>query len=183
MRILFTIILWAKFLSISVTLHGQSDSSEYENFWANGKEVGVNVTPLLGKFVPFNLTTQSLQDQVIAVKTKWYGEKRAFILNFGIDISSATDNNQIFLSLGYERRRNISDRWKYTTGWEGILTTLSGNAGDDPILGISKPYGIEYHFTDNFYLSTEARFILGFLDGPTLQISYPNSIYFNMLLE
>ncbi len=166
----------------------QEDTSGYENFWANGKEVGINVTNLLSRFVPFNLTEKDDINQFIALKTKWYGKgSTAFIINFGIDIQdSNTDlQNKLFLSIGYERRRNISNKWKYVTGWEIAGTNLGSNNFDNsPFLAISKPYGIEYHFFDNFYISTEARFLFGAGDdGIQFRVAYPSSIFFNMLLE
>ncbi len=167
-----------------VNAQGNKDSTEYQNFWQYGKEVGVNVTPLLRKFVPFNLSPNNPLDNLLALKTKWYGKKHAFIINFGIDVNDNNDFNTIFLSLGYERRRNISEKWKYTTGWEASLITVNPSVFDDtPFLGVSKPYGIEYHFYDNFYLATEARFFMSVGDGINFKLFTPSSIYFCMLLE
>ena len=55
-----------------------SDTSEYQNFWQYGKEVGINVTPLLRKFVPFNLSPTNTRDNLLALKTKWYGKETCF---------------------------------------------------------------------------------------------------------
>ncbi len=159
---------------------------EYENFWANGKEVGINVTNLASRFIPFNLTDRENISQFIALKTKWYGNTRAFVINFGANIdNNGPDNlNKIFLSIGYEKRRNVSNKWKYTTGWELVATNLNSSSIDNsPYLGISKPFGIEYHFYDNFYLSTEARLTFGFGEDFNFNLAYPTSIFFNMLLE
>ncbi len=166
----------------------QEDSLGYENFWANGKEVGINVTNLLTRFIPFNLTEKDNINQFIALKTKWYGSgNSAFIINFGVDLNvNNTDfQNKVFLSIGYEHRRNISNKWKYVTGWELAGTNLGSNANDNtPYLAISKPFGIEYHFYENFYISTEARLVAGVSgDGPQFKLFYPNSIFFNMLLD
>lgn len=184
MKALFTTvvcILWWSFLSAQT----DADTTEqYQNFWQYGKEVGLNVSPLVRKFVPFNLSPTNPIDNLLALKTKWYGEKRAVIINFGIDIGDNNEANSLFLSLGYERRRNISERWKYTTGWEVTLITLNPTINSDaPSIGISKPYGIEYHFQDNFYIATEARFFVGALDGINFKLLVPNSVYFGMLLE
>lgn len=164
-----------------------SDTLEFENFWANGKEVGINVTNLASRFVPFNLSGKDDVNQFIALKTKWYGSgSTAFIINFGINVSDDNTDaqNKVFLSLGYERRRHISNKWKYVTGWELAGTNLGANNSDNsPYLAICKPYGIEYHFFDNFYISTEARLLVGFGDGFQIKLSYPNSIFFNMLIE
>lgn len=164
-----------------------SDTLEFENFWANGKEVGINVTNLASRFIPFNLTSKDDVNQFIALKTKWYGSgSTAFVLNFGVNLSDENTEaqNKVFLSIGYERRRNISNKWKYVTGWELAGTNLGSSSFDNtPFLAVSKPYGIEYHFFDNFYISTEARLLVGFGDGFQIRLSYPNSIFFNMLLE
>jgi hypothetical protein len=173
--------------NISYTFAQSSDTLEFENFWANGKEVGINVTNLASRFVPFNLAGKDDVNQFIALKTKWYGSgSMAFIINFGINLgdSNSDAENKVFLSLGYERRRNISNKWKYVTGWELAGTNLGNNTFDNsPYIAVSKPYGIEYHFFDNFYISTEARLLVGFGDGFQIRLSYPNSIFFNMLIE
>jgi hypothetical protein len=186
LRLLGTIALVS--LSHIQLFSQEEDNLEYENFWANGKEVGINVTNLLSRFVPFNLTGKDDINQFIALKTKWYGGgNKAFIINFGIDISENMDNdeNKLFLSIGYEHRRNISNKWKYVTGWELAGTNLGTTDFDNsPYLAVSKPFGIEYHFFDNFYISTEARFMAGVGgNGPIFKLFYPSSIFFNMLLD
>ncbi len=162
----------------------EDTTEQYQNFWKYGKEVGLNVSPLLRKFIPFNLSPTNPVENLLALKTKWYGEKRAVIINFGIDLGDNNVTNNLFLSLGYERRRNISEHWKYTTGWEVSLITLNPTLNnDDPSIGVSKPYGIEYHFQDNFYIATEGRFFVGLLDGIQFKLLTPSSIYFCLLLE
>lgn len=163
----------------------QEDFEEYENFWQYGKEVGVNLTPLATKFIPFNLSSGNLGNQILAIKTKWYGKTRAFIINFGFNLDSEEEMEQLYLGLGYERRRNVSHRIKYTTGWELAAWTGENPNLDAPFIGLAKSYGIEYHFYDNFYLSTETRFLIGVGgdDGIGFELVPPTSIYFNMLLE
>lgn len=185
MRTLFSLYLltvwtWSVFAQTS-----EETQESYENFWQYGKEVGLNVTPLVRKFVPFNLSPTLREESLLALKTKWYGKKAAFIFNFGIDAGDENISNSIFLSFGYEKRRNISEKWKYTTGWEVTMITLDNenNANNDPILGVSKPYGIEYHFFDNFYLATEGRLVLGVNEGPVIKLLLPTALYFGMLLE
>jgi hypothetical protein len=184
MRLIFLFTFLSILYHLPIQCQVQDTTEEkYQNFWQYGKEVGLNVTKLASRFVPLNLTNKSEREQIIALKTKWYGRKRAFILNVGFDLTSE-ESSPIFISLGYERRRHISAKWKYTTGWEVFLGSLRINEDDiQPLLGISKPYGIEYHFNDNFYLSTEARLIAGAGDDINLKILYPSSIFFNMLID
>jgi hypothetical protein len=155
----------------------------YENFWQYGKEVGINVTPLASKFIPFNLNTNNLGNQILALKTKWYGKTRAFIINFGFNLNSEEEISRLYLGLGYERRRNVSHRLKYTTGWELALWTGDNPDNEVPFVGLGKSYGIEYHFYHNFYISTETRLLIGVGDEFNLELVPPTSIYFNMLLE
>ena len=125
MKIRILAVIW---MVGCASIHAQAivDTTEqYQNFWKYGKEVGLNVSPLLRKFIPFNLSPTNPVENLLALKTKWYGEKRAVIINFGIDVGDNNITNNLFLSLGYERRRNISEHWKYTTGWEVSLITLN----------------------------------------------------------
>lgn len=181
--LLFFILLLIQTMDVTAQTIEDTETT-YENFWQYGKEVGLNVTPLIRKLVPFNLSPTLREESLLALKTKWYGKKTAFILNFGIDASDGNISNSIFLSLGYEKRRNISEKWKYTTGWEVSMITLNdSDLSDNPTLGVSKPYGIEYHFYDNFYLATEGRLVFGINEGPVLKLLLPTSVYFGMLLE
>ena len=57
----------------------EDTTEQYQNFWKYGKEVGLNVSPLLRKFIPFNLSPTNPVENLLALKTKWYGEKRAHL--------------------------------------------------------------------------------------------------------
>lgn len=179
------ILLASQTDSIQMAGNNEDEYEEYENFWQYGKEVGINVTPLAAKFVPFNLSSGNLGNQTLAVKTKWYGRTRAFIINFGFNLNTEQEVAQLYLGLGYERRRNVSHRIKYTTGWELAAWTGDNPDLDAPFIGLGKSYGIEYHFFDNFYISTETRLLIGAGgdDGIGFELVPPTSIFFNMLLE
>jgi hypothetical protein len=157
------------------------EEEEFENHWQYSKEVGINMTNLVSRLVPFNLTSKSTFDQIVALKTKWYGSKLAFIINADLNINANENNSSVFLSMGYERRRHVTRKIKYTTGWEAMIfvngVDFEGN------IGLAKPYGFEYHFSDKFFLSTEARLIVAIADnGPVIKLFYPNSLFLNVRL-
>jgi hypothetical protein len=100
------------FFCISVTISGQTESQDttatvyaeedlYEDdpyFWSHTKEIGLNFTPLLSKFIPFNLGKTDAG--LIGLKYKKYYSERAFLVNFGSNITSrASNDGSIFFIL------------------------------------------------------------------------------------
>lgn len=158
-------------------------------FWSYTREVGLNFTPLLSKFVPFNLGENSAG--LIGLKYKKYYSKRAFKVDFGISISdddiNINGNPFAYLGVGIETRYPITKDKKiaYTSSFDIFLSAegLNGN----PVLGFAKGYGIEYHFTKRIFLSTDASFQVGrnldqFSEGIVLKFLLPTAIFVNIRL-
>lgn len=166
------------------TIYAEEDLYEDDPyFWSFTKEVGINFTPLISKFVPFNLGNNSAGD--IGIRWKKYYSKRAFRFNFGAnfdDISSEGEDNFLFLSLGVEKRHPISKDKKifYTSGWDGFLRVTDDNG----TVGASKIYGFEYHFTKRIFISTEGALNIGFISdsGINLEFMLPVAIFVNVRL-
>lgn len=151
-------------------------------FWSHSKEVGINVTPLISKLIPFNLR-DSPNSNLIGLKTKWYHKKRAFIINFASDLSEQFDNS-FFLTIGYEKRHRVYKKFTYTTGFDfGLYGDPDAIDFSGPFVLFSRPYGLEYHINEKIFISTEARFMIGLLvdDGiGLLKLRPPTSIFFNI---
>ncbi len=153
-------------------------------FWSNSKEVGINFMPLISKLVPFNFIERP--EGMVGLTYKRYYSKRAFRVAFGANLSEQSifgDDIFLHLSVGLERRYPITKDKKvtYTSGWEAAF--MGRNEG--ATLGMSKIYGIEYHFSKRLFLSTEAFLHFGLdLDfgGPAFRFSPPTSIFVNVRL-
>jgi hypothetical protein len=169
-----------------------NEEDQYEDdpyFWSYTKEVGLNFTPLISKFVPFNLGEN--EAGLIGLKYKKYYSKRAFKMDFGVNISEDDIDNGAnpfaYLGLGIETRYPITKDKKiaYTSAFD-LFFSAEGVDGN-PILGFSKGYGLEYHFTKRIFLSTEAALQIGrnldeFSDGLVLKFLLPTAIFVNIRL-
>lgn len=156
-------------------------------FWSHTKEIGLNFTPLISKFVPFNLGKN--EAGLIGLKYKKYYSKRAFTFNFGANVTAEeVDNGNPFLYLGFgiEKRRMITKDLKlaYVSGFELFL----GAEGQDgnPFFGFSKSYGFEYHLSKRVYFSTEGAFQIGRsfddFEPVFIRLAIPIAIFANVRL-
>lgn len=167
-------------------LEDQFEDDPY--FWSYSKEIGINFTPLVSKFVPFNLGQNDAG--LIGLKWKKYYSKRAFRINFGADIrSESIDDNSVFayLAFGVETRHPITKDKKiaYTSAWD-LFFSAEGEDGN-PIIGVSKSYGFEYHFSKRLFISTEAALQIGrplddFEEGIIINFQLPTAIFVNIRL-
>jgi len=158
-------------------------------FWSYTREVGLNFTPLISKFVPFNLGEN--EAGLIGLKYKKYYSKRAFKIDFGVNISEDDIDNGAnpfaYLGLGIETRYPISKDKKISYSSAFDLFFSAEGVDGNPILGFSKGYGLEYHFTKRIFVSTEAAFQIGrnldeFSDGLVLKFLLPTAIFVNIRL-
>jgi hypothetical protein len=187
------------FFCISVTISGQTESQDttatvyaeedlYEDdpyFWSHTKEIGLNFTPLLSKFIPFNLGKTDAG--LIGLKYKKYYSERAFLVNFGSNITSrASNDGSIFFYLGFglERRRPISKdkKFAYTSGYEIFFSADGADASSTA--AFAKSYGFEYHFNKRLFLSTEGALQIGLSDPEPFFIRFaiPVAIFLNVRL-
>lgn len=192
-RVLLLILL----IHLGVILNGQKDSSVYAEedlyeddpyFWSYTKEIGINFTPLVSKFIPFNLGENSAGE--IGLRYRRYYSKRAFTVNFGADILSTSSENtlpSLYLGLGAENRKPISKDKKitYSSGIE-LFFSVQNQAGDETgIIGISKNYGLQYHFSKRIFASTDAALRLGTdfeNEGILIKFELPIALFVNVRL-
>ena len=158
-------------------------------FWSKSKEVGLDFTSLISRFVPFNFSEPDLRNPLISLRTKWYRKTHAFRIDFGLSLQENFDaNNPIpdffFLSLGRERRKMITNRISYTSGWEVYFSTFSEPAAfsDEIQLGVAKSYGIEYHFNDKIFIATDTHFRISIVEELKASLLPPTRIFLNVRL-
>ncbi|MBK9256520.1 MAG: hypothetical protein IPM42_13615 [Saprospiraceae bacterium] len=173
------------FALLSDSIMDSSKDVDDKTFWWSGsKEIGLNMTPLISQLVPFNLG--SVNAGIIGLNYRKYYNKRAFRLNFGANISESAleeDDPFFYFSIGTEKRTALTKSWHYTSGWDLYISADGEDAEGE--IGITKLYGIEYHFNKRVFLSTEGRLRLGLpLEGesPTIKFEIPAAIFFNIRL-
>ncbi|MCE2788757.1 MAG: hypothetical protein LW630_02460 [Saprospiraceae bacterium] len=149
-------------------------------FWSNTKEVGLNITPLLSRFVPFNFGDRPPGMQ--GFQWKRYYSKRAFRLGLGANIGESTADSQNFflLSVGLEKRYPISrdKKWTYSSSWDAMIQAA---VEESFLAGISKGYGLEFHLNRRIFLGTQAQLILGIdNDGPRIMFQMPADVFLHV---
>ncbi len=157
-------------------------------YWSYTREIGINFTPLISKLVPFNLGQNTAG--LVGLKWKKYYSKRAFKIDFGVNVSEESINDGspfAYLGIGIETRYPITKDKKiaYTSAYD-LFFSAEGSDGN-PIIGFSKGYGLEYHFTKRVFLSTEAAFQLGrmlddFNETIVVKFQLPTAIFVNIRL-
>jgi hypothetical protein len=149
--------------------------------WSYSTEVGLNMTNLLTKFVPLSFNNESIQ--MIGVKYRWYRRNRAIKIDVGASVDS--DNGDqfrqqfFFFSFGVEKRRALgTNKFSYSSAWE---MTLNANPNDF-FFGFSRGYGIEYHFSNYAFVSTQTSLTIGASDqsGLAVKLLPPTSIFLNV---
>jgi hypothetical protein len=157
-----------------------------EEDWYKKREVGLNFTSLLHNFIPFNLG--DVDPGITGIRFKYYDKKYAFRVSFGTSLASNRSTNALtrdffYLSAGYERRRIVSNRWAYTSGWD--LFSSKGIIAEDPeesLTGFNKHYGVEFHINNKCFVGTDAQILVGVGTTAAFRFIYPNSVYFNIRL-
>jgi len=184
------------FIICGMSVHGQKQDTTsnsvyaeedlYEDdpyFWSHTKEVGLNVTPLLSRFVPFNFGDRT--PGMLGFQWKRYYSKRAFRFGLGANIGESTADSQNFflLSVGLEKRHPISrdKKWTYSSSWDIIIQAAEDE--DLFLAGVSKGYGLEFHLNRRIFLGTQAQLIIGSgNDGPRIVFQMPADIFFHVRL-
>lgn len=154
-------------------------------YWSYTKEIGINFTPLISKFVPFNLGENNVGN--VGLIWKKYYSKRAFRLNFGATLSTeAFDKGNAFgyLAIGIETRHPITKDKKiaYTSAYDVFFEARE----EFGRFGFSKVYGFEYHFGKRIFISTEAALQIGTSieddEGLLINFQLPTAIFVNIRL-
>ena len=188
-----SLYLILSFMAFVPLIHAQenpyAEEDLYEDdpyFWSHTKEIGVNFTPLISKFVPFNLG-QNDAGRIGFIYKKYYST-RAFRFTLGgklNEVFQSDGSNFLYLGLGLEKRHPISKDKKlsYTSGWD--IFALASEGGGEDALGVKKSYGFEYHFSKRIFISTEAYLAVGINPdegGPAFSFQLPAALFVNIRL-
>ena len=153
--------------------------------------VGINTTPLLVQFIPFNRSNPKVTGPYFINYRSYNPKGKAFKMAFGISLEDAAeDGKESFLNfqIGYERRRMIFNRWAYTTGWSLFLVggdlNIPGSKDDDSgKLGFGPTWSLEYNLNPFVSLSMEMGLLIGMrleLGEPTAEFIPPVALYLNV---
>lgn len=162
------------------SIMGQSNAKSDETFpWSHQKEIGLNFTPLISQLVPFNLGDTRAGFSSFSYKR--YGRKFGLRINAGIEFDDEfTDEGFALLTLGFERRRQVSKKITFTNGLD---TGLFGFFDDDPFFNISAFYGFEYNFSPKFFAAAEGNIQLLFGNGARIQVNPPIAVFFFVRID
>ncbi len=157
------------------------------------KEVGLNMTSLISRIVPFGNQLPLAGPTTIYLKK--YNGSRAF--RFGLSLQASPDAvklNTIF-RVGVEKRKPLNEKWSFTRATDfmwafGSFDTPGFIPGDGDVqaIGLGLGYGIEYNLNKFISISTESTVFLGLgnngIDGSILnfKIIPPIALFLNVKL-
>lgn len=153
-------------------------------------EIGFNMSPLLTTFVSIG-QVQSANPPIAFTWKRIKENRRALRMGFGFNLRSETgfvepNTNRFYFHIGFERRREISEKWKYY--WGGDLLFNRENSFRERSLigdgvGLGPALGLLYAFNEKISLSTESSMYLVFGDETSFSFIPPTSIYFNVQFD
>jgi hypothetical protein len=167
------------------------EAEKNAKYYPQSRMVGLNITPLLTQFIPFNRADPTeIGPYYIRFKNYKRGKNAVrFALGVSIvpdDFFGEDDNAFLHLQLGFERRKNITDRWSYTRGLDAVFSggnfNLPGDNSNEDIahLGIGLPWGMEYALAPRITISTETELLLLITDnGLSFRFLPPVGLFLN----
>ena len=190
------ILIFISLLIFSFALIGQDDvidelmeDSKFE-FPYRYKMIGLNVTPLMSKLIPFNRTNPLVSGPYM-MSYRAYRGRNAFRFGLGANLSAETfDNNSASLNMrmGWERKKSFYDNWSYSFGLDffvsgGSFNLVANGNNEDGAFGLGFVWGIEYFFNPKVSLNIETAFYMGGGDdGPVFQFIPPVGLNLNFLI-
>ena len=152
--------------------------------------IGLNVTPLLSKLVPFNRTNPLITGPYMMTYRAYRG-RNAFRFGLGANVSSSSFSNNstsLNMRMGWERKKSFYEQWSYSFGLDffvsgGSFNLVDNNQNEDGAFGLGFVWGIEYFFNPKVSLNIETAFYLGGGDdGPVFQFIPPVGLNLNFLI-
>lgn len=130
-------------------------------------EVGLNMTTLLSRLVPFGNAIPLSGPTSITLKN--YKANKGFRFGFGLQASPDSELKNIILRIGREKRKFLKNpKWAFNRSIDFVWAVGSfdtpgfiGLTNDVSAIGAALGYGIEYHFNESIFISTESSVFLG----------------------
>jgi len=161
-------------------------------FWLQAQtskytELGFNTSPLLTTFISIGQVEASNPPVAFTWK-RVKNNGRVLRMGIGFNLRSETgfiepNTNKFFFNIGFERRRNITEKWKYYWGGD-LIFNRENNFRERSLIGdgvgLGPILGIRYVINDKISFSTESTLYLVFGDETFMSFIPPTSIYFNV---
>ncbi len=159
-------------------------AQESEEATSYNNEFGLNVTGFANQFFSFN-GNEAPQGPYLFTFKKLDGDK-AFRMGLGANVvtRSGEDGNSVVpfnesilnldLRLGAEKHHDISNRWLFTTGFDGLLSVAhskfesSNNFNDSEqkstsfLLGLGPVVGVHFRINERISIGTESTLYLSY---------------------
>lgn len=158
------------------------------------KMVSINTTPLLVQLIPFNRSSPLVTGPYNVEFHRFNGNK-SFHTSLGMFIASedgfdSTDGVHFNFRIGGEKRRALSDRWAFYTGWDFYISTgnfnlLGTDSNDSIVLGLGPRWSAGYSISKHVSVSIETALVLGWDIGfatPTFVFLPPVALNLNFVL-
>jgi hypothetical protein len=157
--------------------------------------VGMNVTTLLSRLVPFGDGIPL--GGVTSVMMRRYKDNRAFRMGIGLNASNDAERLNASIRIGNERKREINPRYTFTRGVDFMIASGSFNTpgfnfstGGIATLGAALSFGLEYNIDKHISIGTEALIFAGIGGNTTtggsilnIKVLPPVALYINTKLD
>ncbi len=186
------LLLLGVLLILQCNLYGQQkevSSDFYPEFRKKYRTVGLNMTPLLVQFIPFNRSNPLVTGPFYIATKRYYKKNLAVRFGIGLDIDINQEDVFANVRIGWEKRKVISGRWAYYGGIDlmfigGDLNIPGTKSEDSASIGLAPMWGFEFALTKHIKLSTETALFLGINFGdfevvPKFGFIPPVSVFLN----
>ncbi len=186
--------------SISLTINAFAQKKDTISTVKEEKSriVGINTTPLVIQFIPFNRTNPRTAGPYNFIY-KRFNKSDALILAAGVDVlefESSTSNFHLNLRVGWEQQRKLEGNWYYAFGASAMFVmgnfnapnTVSSNGNDDGGLGFAPTFTLGYKLNEVVSVSTETIFFIRLSNAgevsniPPIAFVPPVAMYLNFKL-
>jgi hypothetical protein len=175
-----------------VVIIRSSENEANNNLAFRYTSVGMNMTTLLSRLVPFGNGIPLSGPTTLMMRR--YNGNRAFRMGLGLNASADATNINAILRIGTERKKELNSKFTFTRGVDFVLGAGSFNTpgfrfsdSEGGIIGALLSFGIEYNFNKNISLGTETLVFGGLATGNSdsgvaLKIVPPVALFLNVKL-
>jgi hypothetical protein len=138
---------------------------------ARHTEVGLNMTTLLSRLVPFGNAVPLGGPTSLWLKN--YKENKAFRFGIGLQSSDDAEFKNGIIRIGREKRKQLKNpKWSFTRSIDFLWAFGSFDTpqfmnitNNSTTIGAALGYGIEYYINESVFISTESTVFLGLGGG------------------